>query len=276
VFNVSEGFNWVQKTKVPTSSLPVAAPAAGTIVSIRIKHGTIPTATAAGFRIFNGSFVDGDPNTTRSHGRLPDKAYAAGTGAATDTVIPVDADGRPHGVPIAAGERLGLASVDTPGDAGLNGFTAITAGGDVINYFDPVPGFKPNSNNTFNNRDLLVQYTIEPDADGDGYGDETQEFACGGQQATIVGTAGNDVLTGTPGNDVIAALDGNDTVVASGGDDVVCGGNGNDILKGGAGKDKLLGEAGKDTLKGGGGTKDVCKGGPGPDIARKCEKVRSL
>ena len=40
-----------------------------------------------------------------------------------------------------------------------------------------------------------------------------------GTPATIVGTAGNDVINGTAGNDVIVAGAGNDTINGSGGDD---------------------------------------------------------
>jgi hypothetical protein len=97
---------------------------------------------------------------------------------------------------------------------------------------------------------------------------------CKGQQATKVGTAGNDVISGTAARDVIASLGGNDSVSALGGNDLVCGGSGNDKLKGGAGNDKLFGQAGKDTLKGG-GANDVCKGGKGNDSG-KCEVEKSL
>ncbi len=105
---------------------------------------------------------------------------------------------------------------------------------------------------------------------------------CKGQQATLVGTAGNDAITGTARTDVIAALGGNDKVFGLAGNDAICGGLGKDTLRGGAGNDflsgqkgndklygqkgndKLSGKAGKDTLKGGPG-KDILKGGAGKD-----------
>ena len=55
---------------------------------------------------------------------------------------------------------------------------------------------------------------------------------CGGSEATIVGTDGNDVIVGTDGHDVIAALGGDDQVRGLGGKDLVCGFGGNDRLKG--------------------------------------------
>lgn len=62
---------------------------------------------------------------------------------------------------------------------------------------------------------------------------------CGGEPATIVGTAGDDVLVGTPGHDVIVGLAGDDVIRGRGGDDVVCGDAGRDVLRGGPGADLL-------------------------------------
>jgi hypothetical protein len=78
---------------------------------------------------------------------------------------------------------------------------------------------------------------------------------CAGKQATIVGTAGRDLLRGTRRADVIAALGGIDRVVGLSGNDIVCGGRGADLLIGGRGRDRLIGGRGRDT----------CFGGPGRD-----------
>lgn len=99
---------------------------------------------------------------------------------------------------------------------------------------------------------------------------------CQGVAATIVGTAGNDVLVGTPGPDVIVALGGNDRIVSRAGRDLICAGAGNDYIGAGSaadrvfagsGRDRLLGRGGPDLLKGSGGN-DVLKGGPGSDRLR--------
>ena len=89
---------------------------------------------------------------------------------------------------------------------------------------------------------------------------------CFGMPATIVGTAGNDVLRGTPGNDVIVGLAGHDVIDGRGGDDLICGGDGNDTLRGGTGNDKLSGGEDNDILWGGAGD-DLLEGGPGRDRA---------
>jgi hypothetical protein len=76
---------------------------------------------------------------------------------------------------------------------------------------------------------------------------------CQGRPATIVRTAGRDVLLGTPQADVIVALGGNDVVRGLGGNDRICAGAGNDRVDGGAGSDRLIGGPGNDTLAGGAG-----------------------
>jgi Ca2+-binding RTX toxin-like protein len=76
---------------------------------------------------------------------------------------------------------------------------------------------------------------------------------CLGLEATIVGTAGSDVIHGTEGRDVIVAKEGNDRVFGDDGFDVICGGPGRDTLIGGRGEDRIFGNRGKDVLRGGGG-----------------------
>lgn len=73
---------------------------------------------------------------------------------------------------------------------------------------------------------------------------------CDGLDATIIGTAGSDILRGTDGPDVIAALQGDDQIFGLGGDDVICGGKGNDRIYGGGGFDVLFGAQGNDTIYG--------------------------
>jgi Ca2+-binding RTX toxin-like protein len=87
---------------------------------------------------------------------------------------------------------------------------------------------------------------------------------CHGREATLIGTAGPDVIHGTKKADVIVGLGGNDKLIGLGGNDTICGGKGKDKLIGGSGKDRLFGEAGKDRLMGGSG-KDKLRGGRGKD-----------
>jgi Ca2+-binding RTX toxin-like protein len=99
--------------------------------------------------------------------------------------------------------------------------------------------------------------------------------SCRGQDATIVGTAGNDDLVGTSNRDVIAALGGNDKISGLGGNDLTCGGNGSDTMAGGAGNDIMTGQSGNDQMAGGTGNdqllgeegNDSIVGGEGTDSA---------
>jgi Ca2+-binding RTX toxin-like protein len=71
---------------------------------------------------------------------------------------------------------------------------------------------------------------------------------CDGKPATIVGTAGDDVLKGTDGDDVIVGGGGDDLIKGRGGNDTICGRNGSDTLVGGPGNDVLLGGNGYDRV----------------------------
>ncbi len=105
-----------------------------------------------------------------------------------------------------------------------------------------------------------------------------------GEDGTIYGSAGPDVVTGGSGDDSIRGFDGNDTLDGGpgdgadhlwgeGGDDTLIGGGGNDELVGGDGNDHLSlgdgndtgwGDAGDDTIDGGDGV-DTIYGGDGND-----------
>ena len=87
---------------------------------------------------------------------------------------------------------------------------------------------------------------------------------CNGLPATIVGTAGGNVIYGTNGADVIVGLGGNDTIYGGNGNDVICGNEGNDTIYGGNGDDTLLGSTGDDILSGDSGN-DTLSGSNGND-----------
>ncbi|MFY3740123.1 MAG: hypothetical protein HMLIMOIP_000548 [Candidatus Nitrosomirales archaeon] len=85
---------------------------------------------------------------------------------------------------------------------------------------------------------------------------------CGGKEATIVGTRGDDTIEGTPEDDVITGLKGNDAIDGRGGKDTICGGFGDDVIQGGDGNDRIIGQAGSDEIQGDGGNDRIYgKGG---------------
>lgn len=83
---------------------------------------------------------------------------------------------------------------------------------------------------------------------------------CFGENATIVGNEGSNILQGTPGNDIIVGLGGNDIINGRGGNDRLCGDAGRDVIFGGDGNDFLDGGPGLDVLNGGSGS-DTCING---------------
>lgn len=96
---------------------------------------------------------------------------------------------------------------------------------------------------------------------------DNDQFTCGGQTPTMVGTDGDDVLVGTSGVDVIFGGRGDDQIYGLGGDDFLCGGGGADLLSGGEGNDYVSGDYGADELHGLVGD-DVLEGGLGDDRIR--------
>ena len=280
--NFSTGITAAGTGQRTGATLPMAATAAGVIVEIKIKHSDVPHDATGAFSILSG---DGQPNfDARTSTLLPTVVWQNGQGAAVRTFRPLpDANGHARGVPVVAGERMAYRSLTGDFSPGI---TDNTSPGAQYRYFLGSHVMDAQFYvSEIANRELMVQMRIEPDADRDGYGDETQDpcpittgLACAApcEQATKVGTSGDDVIVGTAGNDVIAAGAGADKVFGLGGDDIICGADGNDVLKGGSGNDFLLGETGADNLKGGGGTRDFCTGGQGFDRATKCERIRSL
>jgi hypothetical protein len=181
----SAGYTAVQTAQATGVSLPITAPTSGALVKVSFTHGVAPAGgDRIGLRIVSGTF----PNfTSRLDPRLPDLTYLAADPAGTTTVVPADANGA-HGVQISAGERLGLAtltgSIDinraAPG-AQYSYFNSTGAGAGVYSAYGAA-------------YQLLVQYVIEPDADADGWGDETQDRCsadptsdCAGRIVTVPG-----------------------------------------------------------------------------------------
>ncbi|HWS37606.1 MAG TPA: M91 family zinc metallopeptidase [Actinoplanes sp.] len=112
------------------------------------------------------------------------------------------------------------------------------------------------------------RYLYPADADivvRGGEGNDTITVAPGtGVHVTLLGGAGEDVLTGGDGADTVYGLDGKDLIKSGGGDDRVSAGAGRDYADAGAGNDIVSGGMGDDILYGLGGD-DALDGGEGQD-----------
>jgi hypothetical protein len=155
-----------------------SAPSAGVIVEIRIRRG----ATGAdpgdyAYRILSGTPPNLTARPATVSGANEYLTFPANSPAAVDSFVPRDGQGSPRGVPIAAGERIATftefdSGIGPPSEAPLidEAVGSVLAGPVSLDHFTgPQPYFG------VPNRNRLVQAIIEPDADRDGYGDETQD-----------------------------------------------------------------------------------------------------
>jgi Ca2+-binding RTX toxin-like protein len=284
-------FQTVQPTGV---TMPLTPTTSGVIVKIVLKHGVSGADPGIyGFRILSGTLPI---LTARTPVEFPQFTAPANATPGTLTFVPTAngvIGGTPKGIPIAAGERLAMARLSGVAGQGLEMRTNGAPGAERRTTPSAHNSGSADYTSAVAASENLWQFVVEPDADLDGYGDESQDLCpsdatrqtacvpppvpCKGQQPTISGTPGNDTLKGTPGKDVIQALAGNDKISGAGSNDVICAGAGNDRLKGGGGADKLYGGPGGDLLRGNGGA-DVLKGqggkdrcpNPGPDVHSSC------
>jgi hypothetical protein len=151
------------------------APISGVITKFRIKAlGEMGTGTAtATLRLANVTANPNDPSAI---------ATAAGTGPTVQ--IPEDTGGdAPITVvgarlPVTAGQHL---AVD--GSANLSALHVSDGGKWTYVYGPPLVDGQGGRDSTFATEELLAQVDIEPDADHDGFGDETQD-ACPTQATT--------------------------------------------------------------------------------------------
>lgn len=164
-------------TVAPSSSpLPVNTPAAGVLTEIRVRHAaTTATPSILGIRLASGAA----PNfTLRRLTSVADGPWPANQPAGILTFRPVDEYGRQAGAPVGVGESVAILRIGTSGVE--PNYLAQNNGTLTFGTGRPSEGTVTSSGSTA--ASALVQWIVEPDADADGYGDETQD--------TCVGTAG--------------------------------------------------------------------------------------
>jgi hypothetical protein len=246
----------------------ITSPIDGVVVRWRVGDGQGPLTFRLVRDVGGGSFTGVGRSETVTPSTPPSNVGQPPTISTFPTRIPVRA--RDFG------------GVDLTPDSALG---QRPTGGATIVAFVPTLGDDETRSAQFTASDTeaLVNADIEPDADRDGFGDETQDLCskdastqglCGGPCANDrVGTEGNDTLSGTDAGDNIRALGGDDTVTSLNGDDCLFGGAGSDRLTGDTGNDRLEGEDAADFLVGalgddqlsGGNDADQLDGGLGTD-----------
>jgi hypothetical protein len=164
-------------TAAPSGSpLPINTPAAGVLTEIRVRHAaTTATPSILGIRLAAGAA----PNfTLRRLTGVADGPWPANQPAGILTFRPVDEYGRQAGAPIGVGESVAILRIGTSGVE--PNYLVQNNGTLTYGTGRPSEGTVTSSGSTL--ASALVQWIVEPDADADGYGDETQD--------TCVGTAG--------------------------------------------------------------------------------------
>lgn len=191
----------------------------------------------------------------------------------------------PVRIRVQPGDRIGI-STTTAEIAYSTGHPLDQMGLFPFRAGDPPPGSVATQDGPpFVGFRLDVAARVETDADGDGYGDDSQDncptsalsqgacpgvvlpafSGCPARAANVIrGTRGPNTITGTLRSDRIFSDGGNDNVDSSEGGDCIDFGTGNDRGQGGSGEDLLLGGSGRDRLSGASG-KDRMRGGSGAD-----------
>ena len=153
-------------TTLSSVSRPVAAPSNGVVVRFRIKHGPAPPGTGFKFKILTP--VSSDPVSFVLAWQSPQIPFGDYTTGGTDLMQPLDARNRPAGVAISAGQRI---AASAPGGVGFQG----SVPGSAVGEHDGDHASGSAGYSTHGGHEALINADVEPDADRDGYGDESQD-----------------------------------------------------------------------------------------------------
>ncbi len=166
------------------------------------------------------------------------------------------------GLPLSIGSIVGLAEFGQVqlidfGLAPIGSQTTIT-----FEAFDPATEATPSVARRFTVTSEVYDESSAVSIDGVAGRDV---FYAAGQDDTVEGGNGNDLLIGDAGDERFFGDAGRDTLFGGDGNDDLFGGAGDDFLKGDAGDDDLDGDDGDDRLFGGLG-EDTLEGGAGNDL----------
>jgi hypothetical protein len=166
------GVSSTQNVAPTGATFPVTSPQSGVIVSILVKHGTSGADPGTyGFRVLSGS-----PTTFSTTGppvELPDFTWPANDTSGIRGFTP-SLGGVNKGIPIAAGDRLGVVRSTGTNGQGAQIWSSTSLGG-ALGAGLGIHNSGSQSYSSMSDYEQLVQYSVEPDADHDGYGDETQD-----------------------------------------------------------------------------------------------------
>jgi hypothetical protein len=152
------GYTFVQLKRVSFVGLPLAAPSAGVVTKWKVNS-AVPTVVGQKLQILRST---GNPNEFQTVAESAPGAVSQGLNS-FDTRIPIQAGDRPAAAAAPGGSVPAplYCSTGNPGDEMGTLATASTLG--TTNTYPPAAGLV-----------AAISAIVEPDADNDGYGDETQ------------------------------------------------------------------------------------------------------
>lgn len=153
------GYTFVQLKRVSGGALPLAAPSAGVVTKWKVNSG-VPTAVGQKLQILRPT---GNPNEFKTVAESAPATVSQGLNS-FDTRLPIQAGDRP-GIAGAPGGSIPAPLYCSTGSA-EDEMGALTPESTVgsTNTYPPAPGLV-----------AAVSAVVEPDADNDGFGDETQD-----------------------------------------------------------------------------------------------------
>ena len=170
------------------SATPVASPVSGVITAIRVKHGNSGANPGLyGFRVLTGTpptFTATGPPAT-----LPDFNWPANETAGIDVFTPKQG-ATPKGIPVSVGARIGLVRFSGTAGHGVQYASTAAPGGNLLGTGTPHNTGTLTYPSPFADHEQTIQFTVEPDADADGFGDETQD-KCPGKNGATAGCPPN-------------------------------------------------------------------------------------
>lgn len=154
-----ENYTFVQLKRASSSALPIAAPSAGVVTKWKVNSG-VPTAVGQKLQILRPT---GNPNEFQTVAESAPGTVSQGLNS-FDTRLPIQAGDRPA-VAGAPGGSVPAPLYCNTGNSGdeMGALTPASALGSTNTYPPATPLL------------AAIFVVVEPDADNDGYGDETQD-----------------------------------------------------------------------------------------------------
>jgi hypothetical protein len=164
-------------SNLAAANTSATAPLDGVVTAFRVKHGRGGASPGAyAWRILTGaaSPFAGRPATPSGQNDVY-LAWPPSANPGIETWFPTDAQGHAVGVPIRAGELIALWTEKMADGGTAPAFGAFSSGASYLRHDGGDHASGSQAYAVFNGLEALIQGAIEPDADGDQYGDETQD-----------------------------------------------------------------------------------------------------